>query len=204
MIRFCSTVYNHHSIYFDTLVIVVDGCRNRHYCDSSLLPSFVIGKRPVCVIRSTWCRLYITSQQKFPQANVYTSMRINHRSAINRTTDVKNVACMTNSLECFSHWWWWRWWTPGVLNRNINMFARCTHYFLPFPTGKTIWQLVLEQFDDLLVKILLLAAIISFVSICWLLFPLTLTLTGSNVWVVQPARQLNDGPERRIRFPDEL
>lgn len=31
-------------------------------------------------------------------------------------------------------------------------------------TGKSIWQLVLEQFDDLLVKILLLAAIISFVS----------------------------------------
>ncbi|KAL9700576.1 hypothetical protein quinque_004017 [Culex quinquefasciatus] len=31
------------------------------------------------------------------------------------------------------------------------------------PNGKTIWQLVLEQFDDLLVKILLLAAIISFV-----------------------------------------
>ena len=35
---------------------------------------------------------------------------------------------------------------------------------LPAEEGKTLWQLVLEQFDDLLVKILLLAAIISFVS----------------------------------------
>ncbi|CAG2104154.1 unnamed protein product [Medioppia subpectinata] len=33
---------------------------------------------------------------------------------------------------------------------------------LPAEEGKSIWQLVLEQFDDLLVKILLLAAIISF------------------------------------------
>lgn len=34
---------------------------------------------------------------------------------------------------------------------------------LPVEEGKSIWQLVFEQFDDLLVKILLLAAIISFV-----------------------------------------
>lgn len=43
----------------------------------------------------------------------------------------------------------------------MEQFIRLFSFF----TGKTIWQLVLEQFDDLLVKILLLAAIISFVSI---------------------------------------
>lgn len=36
---------------------------------------------------------------------------------------------------------------------------------LPAEEGKPLWELILEQFDDLLVKILLLAAIISFVSI---------------------------------------
>ncbi|XP_074643424.1 calcium-transporting ATPase sarcoplasmic/endoplasmic reticulum type-like isoform X2 [Tubulanus polymorphus] len=34
---------------------------------------------------------------------------------------------------------------------------------LPAEEGKALWQLILEQFDDLLVKILLLAAIISFI-----------------------------------------
>ena len=41
------------------------------------------------------------------------------------------------------------------------------HFFLllelPAEEGKSLWELVLEQFDDLLVKILLIAAIISFV-----------------------------------------
>ncbi len=39
----------------------------------------------------------------------------------------------------------------------------CPFSELPAEEGKSLWQLVLEQFDDLLVKILLLAAIISFV-----------------------------------------
>jgi len=38
---------------------------------------------------------------------------------------------------------------------------------LPAEEGKSIWELILEQFDDLLVKILLLAAVISFVLACF-------------------------------------
>ena len=45
----------------------------------------------------------------------------------------------------------------------MTIFFFFTFSELPAEEGKSIWQLVLEQFDDLLVKILLLAAIISFV-----------------------------------------
>lgn len=49
--------------------------------------------------------------------------------------------------------------------RFYFIFFYSSHFSeLPAEEGKSIWQLVLEQFDDLLVKILLLAAIISFVS----------------------------------------
>lgn len=48
------------------------------------------------------------------------------------------------------------------------MFDFATYAAIIPLTGKPLWELILEQFDDLLVKILLLAAIISFVSI---LFP---------------------------------
>ncbi|KDR21433.1 calcium-transporting ATPase sarcoplasmic/endoplasmic reticulum type isoform X1 [Zootermopsis nevadensis] len=50
--------------------------------------------------------------------------------------------------------------TPDQVKRNQEKYGPNE---LPAEEGKSIWQLVLEQFDDLLVKILLLAAIISFV-----------------------------------------
>ncbi|CAD6218348.1 GSCOCG00011433001-RA-CDS [Cotesia congregata] len=50
--------------------------------------------------------------------------------------------------------------SPDQVKRNQEKYGLNE---LPAEEGKSIWQLVLEQFDDLLVKILLLAAIISFV-----------------------------------------
>lgn len=50
--------------------------------------------------------------------------------------------------------------SPEQVKRNQEKYGPNE---LPAEEGKSIWQLVLEQFDDLLVKILLLAAIISFV-----------------------------------------
>jgi Ca2+ transporting ATPase len=50
--------------------------------------------------------------------------------------------------------------TPDQIKRNQEKYGPNE---LPAEEGKSIWQLILEQFDDLLVKILLLAAIISFV-----------------------------------------
>lgn len=58
----------------------------------------------------------------------------------------------------------------------------CLHFFL---AGKTLLELVIEQFEDLLVRILLLAACISFVSILYFLFHICLTCH-----VYKPAMQI--------------
>ncbi|KAL0993640.1 hypothetical protein UPYG_G00110970 [Umbra pygmaea] len=50
--------------------------------------------------------------------------------------------------------------TPDQFKKNL---ARYGYNELPAEIGKTIWELVVEQFEDLLVRILLLAACISFV-----------------------------------------
>ncbi|XP_072164497.1 calcium-transporting ATPase sarcoplasmic/endoplasmic reticulum type-like [Diadema setosum] len=49
---------------------------------------------------------------------------------------------------------------PHVVKQRLAKFGPNE---LPAEEGKPLWQLVLEQFDDLLVKILLLAAVISFI-----------------------------------------
>ncbi|XP_065098736.1 ATPase sarcoplasmic/endoplasmic reticulum Ca2+ transporting 1, like isoform X2 [Paramisgurnus dabryanus] len=50
--------------------------------------------------------------------------------------------------------------TPDQFKRSLNKYG---YNELPAEEGKTIWELVVEQFEDLLVRILLLAACISFV-----------------------------------------
>ncbi|XP_066486433.1 sarcoplasmic/endoplasmic reticulum calcium ATPase 1 [Tiliqua scincoides] len=50
--------------------------------------------------------------------------------------------------------------SPEQVKRNLEKYG---YNELPAEEGKTIWELVIEQFEDLLVRILLLAACISFV-----------------------------------------
>ncbi|KAM9424192.1 ATPase sarcoplasmic/endoplasmic reticulum Ca2+ transporting 1, like [Pholidichthys leucotaenia] len=50
--------------------------------------------------------------------------------------------------------------TPDQFKKNLEKFG---FNELPAEEGKSIWELVIEQFEDLLVRILLLAACISFV-----------------------------------------
>ena len=48
----------------------------------------------------------------------------------------------------------------GQIESNLEKYGPNE---LPAEEGKKLWVLILEQFDDLLVKILLLAAVISFI-----------------------------------------
>ena len=52
---------------------------------------------------------------------------------------------------------------------------------MPAEEGKKLWELILEQFDDLLVKILLLAAIISFVRIFDSIIDITIPTLGLSL-----------------------
>ncbi|KAF6732045.1 Sarcoplasmic/endoplasmic reticulum calcium ATPase 1 [Oryzias melastigma] len=50
--------------------------------------------------------------------------------------------------------------TPDQFKKNLEKYG---YNELPAEEGKSIWELIIEQFEDLLVRILLLAACISFV-----------------------------------------
>ncbi|THD18477.1 Calcium-transporting ATPase [Fasciola hepatica] len=54
----------------------------------------------------------------------------------------------------------------GLSDKQVGVLLKEYGYNeLPPEESKPLWRLVLEQFDELLVKILLLAATISFVSV---------------------------------------
>lgn len=64
-------------------------------------------------------------------------------------------------------------------------------YLSMYISGKSLWELVLEQFEEIMVRILLLAACVSFVSmtqlikmpVAFILFVLDLDSLVSPYWI---------------------